>query len=262
MRRRAAQSAGRAQHSPAAVEVDTRRCAMRLAEIRPLEFRQVRRTPEEPLFNSLMEQHHYLGYKQPVGEHLKYLVWAQGGRSPAWRGVRRRGTWAAATASSAGRRGAAAEHPLPRLQHALSDPAVGARCRTWPRTFSAAWPAGSRRTGSASTGTRSTFWRPSSIRSGSAGTCYRAANWVVLGATTGRGKDDQTQAAEPLDQRGAGLSADRRFRELLAVHEDESGAIARSTTSEELEAVLERARRAAGEEDTRSSRRRSTRWAM
>ena len=25
-----------------------------------------------------MEQHHYLGYEQPVGEHLKYLVWEQG----------------------------------------------------------------------------------------------------------------------------------------------------------------------------------------
>jgi len=25
-----------------------------------------------------MEQHHYLGYEQPVGEHLKYLVWAHG----------------------------------------------------------------------------------------------------------------------------------------------------------------------------------------
>ena len=38
----------------------------------------MRRTPEEPLFNSLMEHHHYLGYEQPVGEHLKYVVWAQG----------------------------------------------------------------------------------------------------------------------------------------------------------------------------------------
>jgi hypothetical protein len=25
-----------------------------------------------------------------------------------------------------------------------------------------------------------------------AGTCYRAANWIYLGLTTGRGKDDQT----------------------------------------------------------------------
>ena len=38
----------------------------------------MRRTGDEPLFNSLMEQHHYLKYEQPVGEHLKYLAWAQG----------------------------------------------------------------------------------------------------------------------------------------------------------------------------------------
>jgi hypothetical protein len=36
-----------------------------------------RRTSQESLFNSLMEEHHYLGYEQPVGEHLKCLVWAQ-----------------------------------------------------------------------------------------------------------------------------------------------------------------------------------------
>ena len=47
-----------------------------LRKLQPLEFEQVRRTAQEPLFNSLMEEHHYLGYEQPVGEHLKYLVWA------------------------------------------------------------------------------------------------------------------------------------------------------------------------------------------
>ena len=25
-----------------------------------------------------MEQHHYLGYAHPVGEHVKYMVWGQG----------------------------------------------------------------------------------------------------------------------------------------------------------------------------------------
>ena len=50
----------------------------KLKDIGPIELQQVRRTGDEPLFNSLMEQHHYLGYEQPVGEHLKYLVWAQG----------------------------------------------------------------------------------------------------------------------------------------------------------------------------------------
>ena len=31
-----------------------------------LTFQQVRRTPDERLFNSLLAQHHYLGYQQPV----------------------------------------------------------------------------------------------------------------------------------------------------------------------------------------------------
>ena len=45
-----------------------------LADLQPLEFVQVRRSQEEPLFNSLLEQYHYLHYEQPVGEHVKYLV--------------------------------------------------------------------------------------------------------------------------------------------------------------------------------------------
>jgi hypothetical protein len=47
-----------------------------LSELAPVEFRQVRRTPEEKLFNNLIRQYHYLGYAQPVGEHLKYLVYS------------------------------------------------------------------------------------------------------------------------------------------------------------------------------------------
>jgi len=43
-----------------------------------LELHQVRRTPQEALLNSLVEQYHYLGYEQPVGEHLKYLATANG----------------------------------------------------------------------------------------------------------------------------------------------------------------------------------------
>jgi hypothetical protein len=43
-----------------------------LSAVRPILLQQVRKTTDEPLFNSLLEQHHYLGYEQPVGEHLKY----------------------------------------------------------------------------------------------------------------------------------------------------------------------------------------------
>src|ERR1039457_4926395 len=67
--------ANRARPEP--VQVDTTPIEDRLRNLRPLEFELVRRTGKEPLWNSLLEEHHYLGYEQPVGEHLKYLVWAQ-----------------------------------------------------------------------------------------------------------------------------------------------------------------------------------------
>src|ERR1700690_2495728 len=58
---------------PQPVIADTRPVHGPLASLTPLEFVQVRRTPEEQLCHSLLEQHHYLRYEQPVGEHLKYL---------------------------------------------------------------------------------------------------------------------------------------------------------------------------------------------
>jgi hypothetical protein len=67
--------ANRARPEPA--RIDTTAIEDRLRYLQPLEFDQVRQTADEPLFNSLIEEHHYLGYEQPVGEHLKYLVWAQ-----------------------------------------------------------------------------------------------------------------------------------------------------------------------------------------
>src|SRR5450755_2306699 len=72
--------------TPAPMLIDMTPIAGALKELQPIELQQVRRTTDEPLFNSLMEQHHYLRYEQPVGEHLKYLVWAtQGRKVPAHR---------------------------------------------------------------------------------------------------------------------------------------------------------------------------------
>jgi len=52
------------------------------AELGAVELRPVRRSPGAAVFNSLVHQHYYLGYAQPVGDHLKYLVYA-GGRPVA-----------------------------------------------------------------------------------------------------------------------------------------------------------------------------------
>ena len=62
---------------PGPVEVDQTPLRTTLVELGPLLIRQVRRTDAESLLNGLIEAHHYLGYTQPVGEHLKYLVYAQ-----------------------------------------------------------------------------------------------------------------------------------------------------------------------------------------
>ncbi len=61
---------------PDTVDIDKTEVNTNLKQIIPLKFIQVRRTSLEKLFNSLIQEHHYLGYVQPVGEHLKYIVYA------------------------------------------------------------------------------------------------------------------------------------------------------------------------------------------
>jgi len=61
---------------PSQVHIDQTPIHAPLANIKPLSIRQVRRTPEEKLYNGLVEQFHYLGYCQPVGEHLKYVIFS------------------------------------------------------------------------------------------------------------------------------------------------------------------------------------------
>jgi hypothetical protein len=58
--------------------IDTNEAAInaKLKDTLPLKFIQVRRSKLEKLFNSLIEQYHYLGYTQPVGEHLKYIIYS------------------------------------------------------------------------------------------------------------------------------------------------------------------------------------------
>lgn len=56
-----------------------------------------------------------------------------------------------------------------------------------------------------------TFVDPERFR----GTCYRAANWVVLGRTTGRGKDSTSKRPNRSIKEVLGYPLTRRFRQLL-----------------------------------------------
>lgn len=62
---------------PERVEVDCRPITGSVKELKPLEIRQVRWTQQGRLYDGLIEEHHYLGYRHPIGEHLKYVVFAE-----------------------------------------------------------------------------------------------------------------------------------------------------------------------------------------
>jgi hypothetical protein len=57
-----------------------------------------------------------------------------------------------------------------------------------------------------------TFVDPARFR----GTCYRAANWIRLGLTTGRGKDDLTHRPTRPVKEVLVHPLHRRFRDLLS----------------------------------------------
>ena len=206
-----------AEHKkPMAVEVDTQPLRGRLAEIRPLQFCSVRRTPEEALFNSLLEQYHYLGYKRPVGEHLKFLIYA--GERPvacfAWSssahylGCRDRFLGWSAEARRKNIHLLAYNPrylllPWVRIPHLASH--LLARMT---RMLSAEWE----RVYGHPIYFVETFIDPQRFR----GICYRAANWRVLGRTTGRGKNAWSKRPNRPIKEVLGYPLTPRFRELLA----------------------------------------------
>lgn len=64
------------RRKPVHIEVDRTRIQCPIHDLSPIHLEQVRRTRLEKLFNSLISEHHYLGYTQPVGEHLKYMAFS------------------------------------------------------------------------------------------------------------------------------------------------------------------------------------------
>jgi Domain of unknown function (DUF4338) len=202
---------------PAPVLIDQTALSGALNAIQPIAIEQVRRTAHEPLFNGLIEHHHYLGYEQPVGEHLKYLVWAK--RRPlaclAWSsaprhlGSRDRYIGWSATARRRNLRLVSyntrflilpwirvphlASHILGRVTNSLS--------RDWERMYGHPIYFAE------------TFIDPARFR----GTCYRAANWRSLGMTTGRGKASISKRPNRSFKEVLGYPLTPRFRELLSL---------------------------------------------
>ncbi len=164
-----------------------------LAELIPLQVRELSQCPEDlPLFECLLHEHHYLSHTSSVGLNLKYLICDCQGRpmscllfgSAAWKCAARDQFigWSAAQRERALQQITNNTRflILPWVQvphlasHVLSRVLRQLRA-DWQRKYSRALHL------------VETFVDTSRF----VGVCYRAANWIELGQTTGRTRQDR-----------------------------------------------------------------------
>jgi hypothetical protein len=186
-----------------------------LKELPPLRIRQVRRTEEDGLYNGLIERFHYLGYTQPVGEHLKQIAFAGdrpvaclGWSSIPWHigprdkfigwspAVRRKNLHFAAYNTRF------LILPWVKVKH-LASHILGLAMRTisadWQRAYN-----------------HPLYYLESFVDTERfAGTCYKAANWKCLGQTTGRGIKDKKHIVSLSRKDVLGYPLSKDFREKL-----------------------------------------------
>jgi len=161
-------------------------------EFAPLDVELVENRPQRQLFRELLSRYHYLGYAMPYGARLQYLVYVSRPRrevvgcvqfsSPAWR-MKDRDQWIGWDDAT---------RKL-RLQHIVNN----SRLLVVARIRNLASMALSR----ALKRLRADWMRQYAVdpwlletlvdRQRFYGGCYRAANWTVLGETSGRGRMDR-----------------------------------------------------------------------
>jgi hypothetical protein len=196
-------------------EIDQTPIETTLGALQPLEFRQVRRTNDEGLFAGLIERFHYLGYTQPVGEHLKYIVYSR--ERPvaclAWCSAPRhlgpRDRFIGWSPEQRKRNIHLVAYntrylilPWVRVPH-LASHILGRMARLLTRDWERMY--------GHPVHFLETFTDPTRYK----GTCYRAANWVVLGQTTGRGNNAPTWGQHVPIKLILAYPLTPRFREVL-----------------------------------------------
>ena len=170
------------------VKIDQIPLQDKLSNLAPVDLKPVRNTKLEPLYNSLIHQHHYLGYRQIVGNHLKYIAFighrpvaCLGWGSAAWK-LKSRDTfigWDAKTRENN-------LHFVANNTRFLILPWVSVKCLAskllalnagrisddWLNTYN--YPLY----------LLETFIEKDLFK----GTCYKAANWILIGQTKGTAK--------------------------------------------------------------------------
>jgi hypothetical protein len=183
---------GGKRRKPPRVEIDQTPICCPVKKLGPLDIRQVRRGKLEGLYNSLIEEHHYLGYTHAVGEQLKFLVFAckrpigclTFSSAPRHLGPRDRFIGWSTEQRKANIHLIAYNSrflilPWIQVPH-LASHLLGRMA--WRISF--AWEEHYHHP----IYFLETFVDTERFK----GVCYQASNWTYLGPTTGRGKEDQT----------------------------------------------------------------------
>jgi hypothetical protein len=165
-----------------------------VGDLEPIEVEEVRTPGHALLFRELVGRHHYLGYAVPFGAQVRYLVYASRPEravvgclqfsSPAWR-MAVRDVWIGwddVTRQRNLQRVVSNSRflilPWVRVKNLASKVLSQAARRVvldWPRRYGV------------EVLLVETLVDPSRFR----GDCYRAANWISLGETSGRGRMDR-----------------------------------------------------------------------
>ena len=162
-----------------------------VSECEPLQLILVEGKAESRLWREQMERYHYLGYRVPFGAHLRYfvrdrerelacLLWT----SPAWK-MQPRDTWIGwsdeqrrGNLQSIVNNGRFLVLPWVRIK-GLASKILALSARQLPRDWENRY------------GHHPVLLETLVDAARFRGTCYRAANWIHVGQTTGRGRMDR-----------------------------------------------------------------------
>ncbi len=167
-----------------------------LKSFQPLELEPVTSPADQALWREWMQRYHYLGYRVPFGAHLRYFVrilapqpvrvGALQFSSPAWRMAARERWigWSEVARRCNLQRIVSNSRfllfPWVRIRN-LAGSTLALAARRLPDDWEARYQV------------RPLLLETLVDPARFAGTCYRAANWIEVGRTTGRGRQDRDQ---------------------------------------------------------------------
>jgi hypothetical protein len=167
-------------------------------DVAPLEIMRVAMPDDRRLFRELVGRHHYLGHAVPYGAHVRYLVYGSRPRrqvvacvqfsSPAWR-MAARDRWIGWDDRTRGNQLLRVVNQsrfliLPWVQvKNLASTILARTARLLVGDWQAAY------------GVAPVLLETLVDSARYEGACYRAANWIRVGTTTGRGRDDRDRQA-------------------------------------------------------------------